>query len=388
MSLHANTRSLHAGEGAPDGAKPLNRPIYASSTYVFDSAADIEAYQRGDKSRYLYSRHANPTVESAEAKIAELEGAEAALVTSSGMAAVATVFFGLLTSGDQLVCSAGVYGATLRLATSVLSRFGVDVRVVTVDELADPASVIGDRTRLVWFESPANPTLRCVDMRRVAEATGARGVLSVVDSTFATPINQQPLACGVDLVMHSATKYLNGHSDLTAGALAGSAVLIARLRDARTLFGGVLDPSAAYALTRGIKTLGVRMQLHNSNAMRVAEWLSHDRRVTRVMYPGLPSHPDYGVATSQMTGFGGMVTFDVAGGYETACRMFDRFRVIERATSLGGVETLCSLPVLTSHYGLTDDQLAEAGVTRGMVRLSIGLEDAGDLIADLDQALS
>jgi len=388
MPLHPNTRALHTGEGALDGAKPLNRPIYASSTFVFDRAADVEAYQQGDKNRYLYSRHANPTVEAAEARLAVLEGAEAALVTSSGMAAVATVFFGLLAAGDELVCSAGIYGATLKLATSVLRRFGVDVRVVSVDELADPSSVIGDRTKVVWFESPANPTLRCVDLRRVAEATGARAVLSVVDSTFATPINQQPLACGVDLVMHSATKYLNGHSDVTAGALAGSEPLIARLRDARTLFGGVLDPSAAYALTRGMKTLGVRMLLHNSNALRIAEWLSKERRVTQVSYPGLPSHPDHAVARSQMSGFGGMVTFDVKGGYDAACRMFDRFRVIERATSLGGIESLCSLPVLTSHHGLTDDQLGEAGVTRGMARLSIGLEDVDDLIADLDQALS
>ena len=242
-------------------------------------------------------------------------------------------------------------------------------------------------TRLVWFESPINPTLRCVDIARVAERCRARGVLSVLDSTFASPLNQQPLRLGVDLVMHSATKYLNGHSDVTAGALAGSRALIDRLRGARTLFGGVLEPASAYALARGMKTLGVRVARQNATALQVAEWAEADPRIARVFYPGLASHPDHAVARKQMSGFGGMVTIDVAGGYEAACRTFDAFRLIRRAASLGGVESLCSLPVLTSHFGLSDAQLEAAGVTRGMLRISVGLEHPDDLLADLDQAL-
>jgi cystathionine beta-lyase/cystathionine gamma-synthase len=210
--------------------------------------------------------------------------------------------------------------------------------------------------------------------------------MSAIDNTFASPVNQRPLALGVDLVMHSATKYLNGHSDVTAGALVGSAETIARLGPARKLFGGVLEPASAYALARGLKTIHVRVARHNENAFRVAAWLSGDRRVRRVFYPGLPSHPDHDIARRQMGGFGGMVCFEVAD-YAAACRVFDRLRVVQRAASLGGVESLCSLPVLTSQYGFSDEQLAAAGVTRGMIRLSVGLEHADDLIADVDQAL-
>jgi cystathionine beta-lyase/cystathionine gamma-synthase len=213
-------------------------------------------------------------------------------------------------------------------------------------------------------------------------------VLSVVDNTFASPINQRPIDLGVDLVMHSATKYLNGHSDVTAGALAGPSRLIAPILKARTLLGTVLDPTAAYALGRGIKTLAVRMERHNANAMAVAAWLAADRRVKTVYYPGLPSHPDHDVARRQMRGFGGMVCVDTGGGYDRAARFFDRLKVIQRAASLGGVESLCSLPVLTSQWGHSPEELARAGVTDSMARLSIGLEDPEDLIADLDQALA
>jgi cystathionine beta-lyase/cystathionine gamma-synthase len=239
---------------------------------------------------------------------------------------------------------------------------------------------------VVWFESPINPTLRCVDVAAVAAACRAKGVLSIIDNTFASPINQQPLALGVDLVMHSATKYLNGHSDVTAGALAGSRATIDRLEPARKLFGGVLEPASAYALGRGIKTIDVRIARHNENAMKVATWLSNDSRVVTVLYPGLPSHPDHAIARKQMKGFRrhGVLR---CRQLRKACRTFDRLQVFRRAASLGGVESLCSLPVLTSQYGFTDEQLDAAGVTKGMLRLSVGLEHIDDLIADLDQAL-
>ena len=385
---HPDTRVLHVGEGAPEGATPLTRPVYSSSTFVFADAASLEAFQAGRGEAYLYTRYGNPSVQGAEEKLAALEEADAALVTSSGMAAVSTAVFGLLKAGDEVVCASAIYGGTLSLLTRCLEGFGVAVRFASLEDLASPDRILGPRTRLAWFESPINPTLRCVDIAAMAGACRARGVLTILDSTFASPINQRPLALGVDLVMHSATKYLNGHSDVTAGALAGGRAIIDRLREIRTLMGAVLDPASAYALSRGMKTLGVRVARQNETAMRIAQWSERDPRIARVFYPGLASHPDHAVARRQMSGFGGMVTLDLAGGYAAACRAFDRLRLVRRAASLGGVESLCSLPVLTSHFGLSDQQLAAAGVTRGMMRVSVGLEHPDDLIEDLDQALS
>jgi cystathionine beta-lyase/cystathionine gamma-synthase len=240
---------------------------------------------------------------------------------------------------------------------------------------------------LVWFESPINPTLRCVDIGAVAGACKAAGVLSGIDNTFASPVNQQPLALGVDLSMQSATKYLNGHSDVTGGVLSGSRALLEPIAKTRRLLGGVMDPMPAYALARGLKTLTLRIARHNANALAVAGVLETHAAVETVYYPGLASHPDHAIARRQMNGFGGMVCIDVKGGQTAAYRAFDRLQLIKRAASLGGVESLCSLPILTSQYGLSDDELQRAGVTRGMMRLSIGLEDPEDLIADLDQAL-
>ena len=386
--MHHDTEVLHAGEGERAAATPLLTPVYTATTFVFANAAELEAFQQGRNDRYIYSRYSNPTVETAEAKLARLEGAEAALVTSSGQAATTTALFGLLSAGDELVCSSAIYGGTLQIAVNHLQRFGVTVRMASIEDLAEPERLFGPKTRVLWFESPINPTLRCIDIRRVADACRASGVTSIIDSTFASPVNQQPIALGVDLVMHSATKYLNGHSDVTAGVLIGSRAQIHRLHSARKLFGGVLEPVSAAALSRGIKTLVLRIGRQNDSAMKIAQWLAGERGVSRVFYPGLPSHPDHAIARKQMCGFGGMVTFEVAGGYEAACRLYDRLTVIKRAASLGGVESLCSLPVLTSQYGLDDDQIAAAGVTRGMVRLSIGLEHPDDLIADLEQSLS
>jgi methionine-gamma-lyase len=385
--MHPETQVLHVGEGAVEEAVPLTRPVYATSTFVFSSAAELEAYQNGKSAKYLYSRYANPTVQGAEAKLAALEGAEAAMLTSSGMAAVSTAVFGFLSSGDELLCSAAVYGGTLHLVTSFLQRYGVSATFLSLDQLNAVDSFMTSRTKLVWFESPINPTLRCVDIAHIAAMCRARGVISILDSTFASPVNQQPLKFGVDVVMHSATKFLNGHSDVTAGALIGSRALIDRLQPARKLFGGVLEPVSAYALARGMKTLGLRVARQNDTALKVARWCDGDPRISRVFYPGLLSHPDHAIARKQMSGFGGMLTIDLSGGYTSACRVFDRLRVIKRAASLGGVESLCSLPVLTSQYGFSDEQLAAAGVTRGMMRVSIGLEHPDDLIADLDQAL-
>jgi cystathionine beta-lyase/cystathionine gamma-synthase len=380
------TTVIHAAERQAPAAS-LTTPVYETTTFVFDTAEEVRRYNEGKSDKYLYSRYTNPTVEAVERKIALLERAEAAMVLSSGMGATTTALLALVQAGDEVVCSASVYGGTFHLLTDVLSRFGVTPRFVTLEELAQPADVLTDRTRLLWFESPNNPTLRCVDIRAVAAACRARGVISVIDNTFATPINQRPLELGVDLVMHSATKYLNGHSDVTAGALAGPKALIMKCERVRRLVGTVLDPYPAYALGRGLKTLALRMSRHNDNAAAIARWLERDSRVSRVYYPGLESHPDHAIAARQMAGFSGMVCIDVGGGLDRASRFYDRLQVIQRAASLGGPESLCSLPVLTSHTGYSDEDLRKAGVTTSMARLSIGLEDPEDLIEDLDQAL-
>ena len=369
-------------------AAPLTTPIYETTTFLFENAQEVCDYNEGRSRKFLYSRYENPTVTAVERTIAALEGAEAALVFSSGQAATTTTLLALTRSGDEIVCSSASYGGTFHLIADLLPKFGVTPRFVSLDELAAPQSILSDRTRLVWFESPINPTLRCIDIAAVTGACRARGVTSIVDNTFASPINQQPIALGVDLVMHSATKYLNGHSDVTAGALAGPARVIAEVLKARKVVGTVLDPYAAYALGRGLKTLAVRVERHNANALAVARWLSTDGRVARVYYPGLEQHPDHAIARRQMRGFGGMVCVDLGGGYAAAARFFDRLKVFRRAASLGGVESLCSLPILTSQWGYTDEELARAGVTAGMARLSVGLEDPEDLIADLDQALA
>jgi cystathionine beta-lyase/cystathionine gamma-synthase len=386
-SLQNVTEALHAGDGLVPHARPLTTPIYETTTFVFDSAAEVQRYQEGKSPQFLYSRYANPTVQAAEAKIAALERGEAALIFGSGMAATATTVMALLKQGDEVVCSAAIYGGTLHLLHDVLGRFGVTTRFLSLEEMRHPERVLSDRTRLCWFESPINPTLRCLDIRAVAAACRARGVISVIDSTFASPINQQPLAMGVDLVMHSATKYLGGHSDITAGAIVGSAALVSKVEGMRRQIGSVLDPYAAYALSRSMKSVHVRVERQNANALAIAEFLEGDRRVPRVFYPGLPGHPDHVIAKAQMSGFGGMVCIDLGDQYEPAARTFDRFKVIQRAASLGGVESIASLPVLTSQWGYTPEQLLDAGITRGMIRLSVGLEDVRDLIADLDQAL-
>ncbi|BCS33062.1 L-methionine gamma-lyase [Luteitalea sp. TBR-22] len=382
------TRLIHTAEGAQPLAAPLTTPTYETTTFIVDSTADLQAYIEGGTGKYFYSRYENPSLVALEAKLAAAEQGEAAMVFGSGMGAVASTLLGLLSAGDEVICSAAVYGGTFHLLNSFLPRFGVTARFVAMEQLQDPASVMGPKTKLLWFESPINPTLRCVDIARVAAACRTAGLVSVMDNTFGTPYNQQPLTLGVDLVMHSVTKYLNGHSDVTAGAIIGSQALVERLVPSRRLIGAMLDPGAASLVARGLKTLDVRMARHNENALGLARALSGHPGIARVIYPGLPDHPDHAVAVRQMRGFGGMVTIDLAGGFEAAARFFDRVQVFKRATSLGGVESLCGLPVLTSQYGWSDEQLARADVTRGMVRLSVGLESLDDLIADVDQALA
>jgi len=380
------TELIHPVEARED-AEPLTTPIYETTTFLFENAEEVRQYNEGKSSKFLYSRYENPTVTAVERTMAALEGGEVGIVLSSGQAATTTALVGLLKAGDEIVCSSAIYGGTLHLITDVLSKFGIKSRFASIEELRQPESVISGATKLLWFESPINPTLRCVDVAAVARACRARRVISVIDNTFASPVNQLPIAVGVDIVMHSATKYLNGHSDVTAGVLVGPADLLEPVIKVRKLLGTVLDPYAAYALGRGLKTLAVRIERHNSSALAIARWLARDRRVEQVYYPGLESHPDHALAARQMRGFGGMICIDLGGSYERAAAFFDRLSVFRRAASFGGVESLCSLPVLTSQWGHSAEELARAGITAGMARLSVGLEEVEDLIADLDQAL-
>ena len=387
--MHEATKLIHAGEGIDTGATPsLTTPIYETSTFVFDSVADVVKYQSGTLDGYLYSRYENPTVIAVEQKLAAVDQAEASLLFSSGMAAIATAMLTLLEAGDEIVCSAAIYGGTLHIIEDLLSKLGINGRFVSLADLATPGAVIGPKTKIVWFESPINPTLRCVDVRAVADACRKAGVISAIDNTFASAIIQPVLAMGVDLSMQSCTKYLNGHSDVTGGVLSGSKALLAPMAKMRRLLGGIMDPQPAYALGRGMKTMPLRVAQHNANAAAVAQFLDRHPAIERVYYPGLPSHPDHEIAVRQMKGFGGMVTIDVKGGKEAAFRAFDRLKVIKRAASLGGVESICSLPILTSQYGLTDEELMRAGVSKGMIRISVGLEDVQDLQDDLAQALA
>jgi cystathionine beta-lyase/cystathionine gamma-synthase len=377
------TIAVHAG--VPEGGNsPLTTPIVQSTTYRFESVAQVQAYQRGEGGLYMYSRDENPTVRAAEEAVARLEGAEAAVLFASGMGAMTTALLGLVSAGDEVVAASALYGGTYKLLRDVLSRFSIRLRPVSPEDLAK--EVAERPAKLCVFESPTNPTLRIVDVAQVAEACRKARTVSLIDSTFGPPVLQRPLELGADLVMHSATKYLNGHSDHLLGVLLGSRERIEPLRLLSRRLGAAVDPQAAYDLLRSLKTLPVRMERHCANALRLATWLEAQPAVRRVYYPGLPSHPDHALARKQMSAFGGMVTFSL-GEKERAFRFWDRQRLIARAASLGGTESISSLPILFSHTGYSREELARAGVDEGMVRLSVGLEDPDDLIADLAQAL-
>ena len=377
------TIAVHAG--SPEGANaPVTVPIVQATTFRFESASAVQRYQRGEGGLYMYSRDENPTVRAAEAAVAALEGAEACVLFASGMGATTAALMQLLSAGDTALAATALYGGTYKLLRDVLTRFGVKLALAQPEELIAACAKV--RPKLCVFESPNNPTLRVLDIAGVAKAARAAGAVSFLDSTFATPYVQRPLSRGVDVVMHSATKFLNGHSDHLAGALVGRRDVIEPIRKLSHQLGASLDPQVAYDLLRGLKTFPVRMERHCATAQKLAQWLEGHKAVTRVFYPGLASHPDHALAREQMNGFGGMVTFSV-GTKEKAFRFWDALQLIARAASLGGPETLTSLPVLFSHTGYSAEELQRAGVDEGMVRMSVGLEDPDDLIADLEQAL-
>jgi methionine-gamma-lyase len=386
-SWSAATEAIHAGESKFHRAGPVAPEIIRSSTFTFSSTAEMKRWAEGKSSAYIYTRYGNPTLAIAEAKIAALEGAEAAVVAASGMAAISSALLATLSAGDEVISTAQIYGGTYRLMRDLFPRMGIRVRHVEAD-LAGIEDLVTTQTRVLYVETPTNPSLRLVDLRRAIAFARHFKLVSIVDNTFASPILQKPLALGFDMTVHSATKYLGGHSDLLAGAVAGSEHWIKRVRENIIYLGGCMDPAGAYLLIRGIKTLGVRVARQCQTAMAVAKFLERHPKVARVHYPGLPSHPDHKLANRQMTGFGAMLSFDLKGGIAAARRFCDRVRLFYLAASLGGVESLIILPIYTSHYNMSRAELERAGVEPGTVRVSIGLEDPADLIADLRQALA
>ena len=380
------TQAVHGRQGPRSG--PLATPIVQTSTFAFASAAEMRRYLDGDPELYLYTRYANPTVRELEEALAALEGAEAGLALSSGMAAMTTAVVSLLRAGDEVLASASLYGGTLRLLTELLPRFSVSTRFVPIADLPRVDRVAGEKSRLLIVESPTNPTLEVVDLAAVCAASRSRGLAVVVDNTFATPVLQRPLALGADLVMHSLTKALAGHSDLIGGALVGSRARVDAARATLKILGGCLDPHAAFLTLRGLKTLQLRVEKQCRNALALARHFDGHPALRRVLYPGLEAHPGHATARRQMSAFGGILTLELAGGLPAAERFFDRLQLVARAASLGGVESLASLPVHTSHHGLSEPVLRAAGIDPGMVRVSVGVEDEADLVADLEQALA
>jgi methionine-gamma-lyase len=384
----AQTNAVHAGEGNKHGVGVgVGTPIARTSTFTFSSTAEMKLWAEGKSKAYIYTRYGNPTLAIAEQKIAALEGAEAAVVTASGMAAISSALLGALKCGDELISTAQLYGGTYRLMRDVLGDLGIKVHHVGTD-LAGIEELVNSRTRVLYVESPTNPTVRLVDVEKAAQFAKKHKLISIIDNTFATPMLQQPIKLGYDMVVHSATKALAGHSDVIAGVAVGNKKWMDRVQHMVIYLGGSMDPEAAYLLNRGIKTLGLRVRKQCENAMTVARFLEKHPKVGRVFYPGLPSHPDHKLAKRQMRGFGSMLAFDMKGGLPAARRVCDRVRLFLLAASLGGVESLVVLPAFTSHYDMTAEELKRGGVTPGMVRVSIGIEDAEDLIADLQQALA
>jgi cystathionine beta-lyase/cystathionine gamma-synthase len=386
MARGIGTRAVHGARHPAPG--PLATPIAQSSTFVFESAAALRRHLEGDDEQFFYTRYGNPTLRALEEALAALEQGEAGLVLSSGMAAVTTALLSLVEAGDEVVASSSLYGGTGRLLQEVLPRLGVTARVLHPAELLRLAEVASPRARAVILESPTNPGVEVVDIAAVCAAAHERGLAVVVDNTFATPVLQQPLRLGADLVMHSVTKALAGHSDLVGGALVGSRARVDAARERLKVLGGCMDPHAAFLALRGIKTLHLRVQRQCENALALARHLESQPKVARVVYPGLPSHPGHDVARRQMSAFGGMVALTLKGGLPAAERFYDALQLIARAVSLGGVETLVSLPVYGSHHMASDAQRAAAGFDPGTLRLSLGIEDAADLVEDVDRALS
>jgi methionine-gamma-lyase len=382
-----HTKLVHAGfHGDPTGA--VNVPIYQTSTFAFKDAAHGASLFAGEQDGFIYTRIGNPTIRAFEDNVAELENGYGGIATGSGMGAVSTVFFALLSSGDHLISTDSVYGPSRGLVENYLSRFGISGSFVNTSKLEDIQAAFRPQTRVIYIETPSNPSMLVTDIKAVAEKAHAHGCLLVVDNTFASPYLQKPLDLGADVVLHSVTKFLNGHADIVGGVIVTKTMeLYKRIRPVMVNFGCNMDPHQAYLVLRGIKTLGIRVERAQQNAMAIARWLEKHPKVAWVRYIGLESHPQHELAKKQMSGFGSMISFELKGGLEAGRRVMNAVRLATLAVSLGGVETLIEHPASMTHAGMSRDDRMAAGITDGLVRYSVGIEDVDDLIADLEQAL-
>ncbi|HXG43377.1 MAG TPA: PLP-dependent aspartate aminotransferase family protein [Gemmatimonadales bacterium] len=377
--LGLSTLAIHGQPARRTDWAPVVTPVFQSSTFTNPVGSGEEV---------MYTRYGNnPNQVSLAQKYALLEGAESAIFVASGMGATALAHLAVLRPGDHLISSAWIYGGTRRLFDEEFGRFGIEVTYVNPDQPRQWRRSVRKSTRAIFVETPTNPTMRVVDLTPMAQIAREGGIALLVDATFASPVNFRPLEHGADVVITSATKYLNGHSDVVAGAVAGAAPVIEEVTRLMTLWGQALDPHAAWLIERGLRTLEVRMQRHNVNGMAVARWAEQRDEIARVHYPGLPSHPDHALASQVLDGFGGMVGLELKGGARAAERFLKRLKLVAHAPSLAGVESLISEPRLTSHRRLSEEQRAKLGIPDGFVRLSCGLENAEDIIADLEQAL-
>lgn len=383
-----STRSVHLTEEVDPATGSVVPPVHTNSAFAYPDVPTWRAVALGERDGHIYARNSNPTTDRFEAKMAALEGAEAATSFGTGMAAISTTLMALLGPGKRAVTVADTYGGTHLLFSQILPRWGVDCVVVDTDDHAALEAEIAKGCELLYLETPTNPTLKVLDIARLSAAATAVGAVTVVDNTFATPINTQPVALGADLVLHSASKFLGGHGDVLGGVVCGGADLIKQVYGLREIIGTGMDPAVAATFLRSLKTLGLRVERHNATAQAVAEHLAGHPAVERVAYPGLPDHPGHDVAAAQMSGFGGVLSFSLRGGMPAVEAVCAGLEYAYLAANLGQVETIAGPPATTSHVELTEAERAEAGIPEGLIRYSVGIEDADDLIADLDKALA
>jgi cystathionine beta-lyase/cystathionine gamma-synthase len=384
-SFHRQTETVHAGRDLTKKNGPLSTPIYQTSTF---EVTDNDEQLRATSTDRFYTRYGNPTNTVAENAIAQLESTDAALLFSSGMAAITTSILSLVKAGDHIVAQRDIYGGVTKFLSQWLPKMGVETTFVDTNDFDQHERAIRPNTRLLYVESPTNPSVRVVDLEKVAALARAHKLISAIDSTFATPINCRPVEWGIDLVLHSGTKYFGGHADLICGVAAGRRDLIDEIHHLRTTLGCSMDPHAAFLLLRGLKTLAVRVERQNQSALRIAEFLSQHPKVTRVHYPMLKAHPEYALAKKQLAGAGGVLSLEVDGTGADACRVAEALELFTLAPSLGGVESLVSIPVRTSHAMIDPELRKKMGVTEQMIRLSVGIENVDDLIADLEKGLA
>ena len=382
------TRAIHAGEGRKRYADAITTPIVQTATFTFSGSRDIEEFTKHGKEHFEYGRYGNPTATIAERRLADLEGAEDCVVFSSGMSAITTTILSLVKSGDHIVITDDSYKKTLEFCRFYLKRFGVECTIVAFGDYNLLDASIRKNTRFIFSESPTNPYLNIFDLFRLKEIAQKHHILTLIDSTFGTPYNQRPLEFGIDLVLQSATKYLAGHNDILAGAVLGRKELVDEIRKLHKSMGGVIDPHCCYLLLRGLKTFPLRMARHNETGLRVARFLETNPMVTRVYYPFLESHRHYAIAREQMTGGGGVITFEIKGTLSAAKRFLDALKLCFIGPSLGGVETLITHPALVSYYDYTRADRYKLGITDTLFRLAVGIEDADDIIDDLKNALT